>query len=77
MYGGRQSVGRSVLRAFSASNACLTRDEPSSNRVGGIGLAESRQRYVRGVCSAQTRRSYSKRSRFWQNAIDTARSAIL
>ena len=28
----------SVLRAFSASNASFTRDEPSSKRVGGVGL---------------------------------------
>ena len=26
-----------VLRAFFASNACFTRDEPSSKRVGGVG----------------------------------------
>ena len=36
-----------VLRAFSSSNACFARDEPSSKRVGGVGL--SRQSYVRGV----------------------------
>ena len=29
----------SVLRAFSASNACFARDEPSSKRVGGVGLS--------------------------------------
>ena len=39
MYGSRKSVGSSVLRAFFASNACFTRDEPSSKRVGGIGLS--------------------------------------
>ena len=32
------SVGSSVLRAFSASNACFARDELSSKRVGGVGL---------------------------------------
>ena len=39
MYGARNSVGSSVLRAFLASNACFTRDEPSSKRVGGVGLS--------------------------------------
>ena len=29
-----------VLRAFFASNACFTRDEPSSKRVGGVGLSQ-------------------------------------
>ena len=28
-----------VLRAFFASNACFARDEPSSKRVGGVGLS--------------------------------------
>ena len=28
-----------VLRAFSASNACFARDEPSSKLVGGFGLS--------------------------------------
>ena len=27
-----------MLRAFFAGNACFTRDEPSSKRVGGVGL---------------------------------------
>ena len=27
-----------VLRAITASNACFARDEPSSKRVGGVGL---------------------------------------
>ena len=38
LYGSRKSVGSSVLRAFTASNACFARDEPSSRRVGGVGL---------------------------------------
>ena len=33
-----KSVGSSVLRAFSASNACYAGDEPSPKRVGGVGL---------------------------------------
>ena len=37
-FGRRRSVGRSLLRAFFASNACLARDEPSSKRIGGLGL---------------------------------------
>ena len=37
--GSRKSVGSSVLRAFFASNACFARDEPSSRRVGGVGLS--------------------------------------
>ena len=28
-----------VLRAFFASNACFAHDEPSSKRVGGVGLS--------------------------------------
>ena len=39
LYGSRKSVDSSVLRTFFASNACLARDEPSSKRVGGIGLS--------------------------------------
>ena len=39
LYDARNSVGSSVLRAFLASNACFTRDEPSSKRVGGVGLS--------------------------------------
>ena len=39
MYGSRKSIGSSVLRAFFASNACFTRDAPSSKRVGGVGLS--------------------------------------
>ena len=42
LYGSRKSVGSCLLpllRAFSASNACFARDEPSSKRVGGVGLS--------------------------------------
>ena len=39
LYGTQKSVGSSVLRAFFASNACFTRDKPSSERVGGVGLS--------------------------------------
>ena len=39
LYGARNSVGSAVLRAFLASNACFTRDEPSSKRTGGVGLS--------------------------------------
>ena len=28
-----------VLRAFFASNACFARDDPSSKRIGGVGLS--------------------------------------
>ena len=35
LYGTRNSVGSSVLRAFLASNACFARDE----WVGGVGLS--------------------------------------
>ena len=38
-YGARNFVGSSVLRAFLARNACFTRDEPSSKRVGGVRLS--------------------------------------
>ena len=50
-----------LFRAFLASNACFTRDEPSSKRVGGVGLM------------AESRQSYSRHSRCWQNGIDNAR----
>ena len=36
-----------VLRAFFASNACLARDEPSSKRVGGVGLSRKPPKLVR------------------------------
>ena len=39
LYGSRKSVGSSGLRRFLASKACFTRDEPSSTRVGGVGLS--------------------------------------
>ena len=39
MYGARNPVGSSVLRAFLGTNACFTRDEPSSKRFGGVGLS--------------------------------------
>ena len=62
LYGSRNSVDSSVLRAFPASNARFARDEPSSKRVGGVALqlraakatfvalhsAESRQNYFCG-----------------------------
>ena len=46
VYGTPKSVGSSVLRAFFASNACFTRDEPW---LVALGLVESRQSYVGGV----------------------------
>ena len=49
LYDSRKWLGSSVLRAFSASNACFALDEPSSKRVVALGLVESRQSYVRGV----------------------------
>ena len=49
LYGTRKSVGISVRRAFFASNACFTSVEPSSSGLVVLGLAESRQGYVRGV----------------------------
>ena len=39
MYGARNSVGSSVRRAFLTSNASFTSDEPSSKRVGSVGLS--------------------------------------
>ena len=39
LYDNRKSVGSSVLRAFFKNNACFAHDEPSSNRVGGVGLS--------------------------------------
>ena len=51
MYGTRKSVGSSVLRAFFASNACFTRDEPSSKRVGGFGLSRKPSRLRSWRCT--------------------------
>ena len=53
LYGTRKSVGSSVLRAFFASNACFTRDEHSSKRVGGVGLSRTPRRHVRGVAPSR------------------------
>ena len=50
LYGGRKSRGSSVPRGFSASDACFAHDEPSSMRVGGVGLGKAaKATYVRGV----------------------------
>ena len=38
LYGSRKSVGKLCFRAFSASNACFARDEPSSKWVDRVGL---------------------------------------
>ena len=46
LYGARNSVGSSVRRAFLASNACFTRDEPSSKRAGGVRLSRKPPRGV-------------------------------
>ena len=35
----RSAALPAVIRAFFASNACFARDEPSSKRVGGVGLS--------------------------------------
>ena len=51
LYGSRQSVGSSVLRAFFASNACFTRDEPSSKRVVGDGLSRKPLKLRLGRCA--------------------------
>ena len=65
------------IRAFSASNACFARDEPLSKsmRVGGVGLDRKPPalRTFVALHSALSRQSYCRRSRCWQNGIDTAR----
>ena len=63
--GSRKSVGSSVIRAFSASNVCFARDEPSPKRIDGVGLI------------SESRQSYSRRSRCWQNCIDTVRCCVV
>ena len=73
LYGTRKSVGSSVLRAFFASNACFTRDELSSKRVGGVGLSRKPPKLRSFWHSAESRQSYSRRSRCRQNGIDNAR----
>ena len=49
LYGARKSVHSSVLGAFFASDACFTRDEPSSKRVGGVGLGRKPPKATAGV----------------------------
>ena len=51
LYDTRNSVGSSVLRAIFASNACFTRDEPSSKRVGGVGLSRKPPRVRSWRCT--------------------------
>ena len=55
LYGGRKSVGSSVLRAFTASNVCFVRDESSSKRVNGV-------EWVGGVGLSRK----SRKLRFWR-----------
>ena len=63
-----------VHRAFFASNACFARDEPSSKRVGGVGLSRKTPKIMSvALHSAESRQSYSRRSRCWQNGINNAR----
>ena len=38
-----------LLRAFFASNACFTREEPSFQRIGGVGLSRKPRSYIRDV----------------------------
>ena len=74
LYGSRKSVGSSVICALLASNARFARDEPSFKRVGGVGLEpEAAKATFVALRSAESRESYSRRSRCWQNGIDTAR----
>ena len=51
LYGTRKLVGSSVLRAFFASNACYARDQPSSKRVGGVGLGRQPPRLRSWRCA--------------------------
>ena len=62
-------------RAFSASNPCFTRDEPSPKRVVGVGFRQKTPTLSSWRCTQPRaiRQSYSKRSRCWQKVIDTAR----
>ena len=71
LYDLGKSVGSSVLRAFFASNACFTRNEPSTKRLGGVGLGPHPPKLCSFVMvhSAESRPSYSKRSRCRKNVI--------
>ena len=40
-----------VLRAFFASNACFACDEPSSKRVGGVGLSRKPSKLCPWCCT--------------------------
>ena len=51
LYGSRKSFGSSVLRAFSASNACFACDEPLSKRIGGVGLSRKLPRLRSWRCT--------------------------
>ena len=44
-----------MLRAFSTSNACVARDEPSSKRVGGVGLIRKPPKLARSWRCTQPR----------------------
>ena len=56
---------------------CFARGEPSSKRVGGVGLEPKtvKATFV-ALNSAESRQSYSRRSRCWQNGTDTARCCL-
>ena len=74
LYGSRTSLGCSALRAYSARNASFGRDQPSSKRVGGIGLAQKppELRLRRGTQPSAAKATAGVCSRF-VNDIDTAR----
>ena len=69
-----RSFGSFVLRALSASNACFARDEPSSKRVGVVGLSRKPPKMYTFVAlhSGENRQSYSRHRRCWQDDVDTA-----
>ena len=47
----RLAAPSAVLRAFCASNACFERDEPSSKRVGGVGLSRKPPKLRSWLCT--------------------------
>ena len=71
----QSKIGWQLFQLCIASSSRATRASRATNlRSSGLvalGLAQSRQSYVRGV--AESRQSYSRRRRCWQNGIDNAR----
>ena len=70
LYSSRNRLAALVLRAFSASNGST---KPRPSELVALGLAESRQSYVRGVALSREPPKLRQAQRCWQHGIETAR----